>query len=359
MPSAAPWSRGWHEQAVVVTTVTTLLPAFAEETGRSFLAFKEEPRDHWYPGGWIGLAFRPAPPGRGADGLSRMVGWAVHRLRLPVGTWTARLEAETGGGVAWATGRTGPGRRLSSLERTDRALPRLPSYHGGRGRRLSARKAFHSWFGRSPVTRLRPRPEDAGDWEWLADAVESGEVEAGLHGATHRTRRVGFHSEFDGMPLPQARAVIGEAWDALEPEGRRPVAFVPPFDRFPRHCGRRYRTRAASSASDRRACSTSRPYPASDSATAAPSSSHSRRSMVGRATFWRRWNGGDGWSARGRSSRSRCIGPGSSKTTSRRSPHWRGVSLLAGIVALAHCAAGTRRASRLTKRAPRVARDQS
>ena len=51
------------ERAVVATTVTTLLPAFAEETGRSFLAFKEEPRDHWYPGGWIGLAFRPASPG--------------------------------------------------------------------------------------------------------------------------------------------------------------------------------------------------------------------------------------------------------------------------------------------------------
>jgi Methyltransferase domain len=49
------------ERAVVGTTVTTRLPAFAEETGRSFLAFKEEPRDHWYPGGWIGLAFRPTP----------------------------------------------------------------------------------------------------------------------------------------------------------------------------------------------------------------------------------------------------------------------------------------------------------
>ncbi len=47
------------DRAVVGTTVTTRLPAFAEETGRVFLGFKEEPRDHWYPGGWVGLAFRP------------------------------------------------------------------------------------------------------------------------------------------------------------------------------------------------------------------------------------------------------------------------------------------------------------
>lgn len=51
------------ECAVVATTLTTRLPAFAEETGRSFVAFKEEPRDHWYPGGWIGLAFRRSPAG--------------------------------------------------------------------------------------------------------------------------------------------------------------------------------------------------------------------------------------------------------------------------------------------------------
>jgi len=53
-----PWL---SKRAVVGTTVTTRLPAFAEETGRSFLAFKEEPREHWYPGGWIGLAFRASP----------------------------------------------------------------------------------------------------------------------------------------------------------------------------------------------------------------------------------------------------------------------------------------------------------
>jgi hypothetical protein len=49
------------ERGLVATTITTLLPVFAEETGRSFLAFKEEPHDHWYPGGWIGVAFRPSP----------------------------------------------------------------------------------------------------------------------------------------------------------------------------------------------------------------------------------------------------------------------------------------------------------
>jgi hypothetical protein len=36
--------------------LTDALPAFAEETGRRFLFFAEEPDDHWYPGGGIGLA---------------------------------------------------------------------------------------------------------------------------------------------------------------------------------------------------------------------------------------------------------------------------------------------------------------
>lgn len=51
------------KRAVIGTTVTTRLPAFAEETGRAFFGFREEPHDHWYPGQWIGLAFRPLPAG--------------------------------------------------------------------------------------------------------------------------------------------------------------------------------------------------------------------------------------------------------------------------------------------------------
>jgi hypothetical protein len=165
--------------------------------------------------------------------LSRMMGWAVHRLRLPVGTWTARLDAA---------------RRAAESHTAPVVLVRVDDYPHWSVPTARFRD-FHQIMAAAGVTFLLaatpflaadplspvsgPRPEDAADWEWLADAVESRQVEVGLHGATHRTRRLGFHSEFDGMPLPQARAVIGEAWDALERRGCRPVAFVPPFDRFP------------------------------------------------------------------------------------------------------------------------------
>lgn len=37
--------------------VTTKLFEFSRRTGREFLFFQEEPKDHWYPGGGIGAAF--------------------------------------------------------------------------------------------------------------------------------------------------------------------------------------------------------------------------------------------------------------------------------------------------------------
>jgi predicted O-methyltransferase YrrM len=37
--------------------VTDKLARFAEATGRSFLMFREEPKNHWYPGAGIGIAF--------------------------------------------------------------------------------------------------------------------------------------------------------------------------------------------------------------------------------------------------------------------------------------------------------------
>jgi glycosyltransferase involved in cell wall biosynthesis len=77
------------------------------------------------------------------------------------------------------------------------------------------------------------RPEDAGEWDWLAEKVARKEVEVGLHGATHRTRRLGFQSEFDDMPPDEARAAIDRAWRFLECAGCHPIAFVPPFNRFP------------------------------------------------------------------------------------------------------------------------------
>ena len=38
---------------------TNKLLTFARMTGRNFLFFQENPKDHWYPGAGIGLAFTP------------------------------------------------------------------------------------------------------------------------------------------------------------------------------------------------------------------------------------------------------------------------------------------------------------
>ena len=36
---------------------TDVLAAFSELQGRQFIFFREEPKDHWYPGGGIGISF--------------------------------------------------------------------------------------------------------------------------------------------------------------------------------------------------------------------------------------------------------------------------------------------------------------
>ncbi|GHJ45691.1 hypothetical protein Cs7R123_30330 [Catellatospora sp. TT07R-123] len=49
------------ERALLLTdnvTVTRVLSQVAEKTGRRFLAFREEPAHHWYPGDGIGAAWR-------------------------------------------------------------------------------------------------------------------------------------------------------------------------------------------------------------------------------------------------------------------------------------------------------------
>jgi predicted O-methyltransferase YrrM len=38
-------------------TITDVLPDHAEKTGRRFLAYRETPIDHWFPGDGIGLAW--------------------------------------------------------------------------------------------------------------------------------------------------------------------------------------------------------------------------------------------------------------------------------------------------------------
>jgi predicted O-methyltransferase YrrM len=41
--------------------VTDKLARFSRETGRKFLFFREEPKDHWYPGAGIGISFGSQP----------------------------------------------------------------------------------------------------------------------------------------------------------------------------------------------------------------------------------------------------------------------------------------------------------
>jgi predicted O-methyltransferase YrrM len=41
------------------SAITSKLLEFARETGRTFLYFAEKPKDHWYPGEGIGVAFNP------------------------------------------------------------------------------------------------------------------------------------------------------------------------------------------------------------------------------------------------------------------------------------------------------------
>lgn len=78
-----------------------------------------------------------------------------------------------------------------------------------------------------------PRGLVAEEWSKLAAAVARGEVEVALHGITHRTRDPGRASEFDGVPAADAAEGLANAWRALEERGCHPVAFVPPFNRFP------------------------------------------------------------------------------------------------------------------------------
>ncbi len=46
-------------RAVIATTISSTLPDFAEATGRDCLVFREEPKDHWFPGNWLGFAYSP------------------------------------------------------------------------------------------------------------------------------------------------------------------------------------------------------------------------------------------------------------------------------------------------------------
>ncbi len=80
----------------------------------------------------------------------------------------------------------------------------------------------------SPPRRMVPE-----EWARLAAAVTAGALEVALHGSTHRTRTRGRHSEYDGLSAAVAQRELAAAWERLVREGCEPVAFVPPFNRFP------------------------------------------------------------------------------------------------------------------------------
>ncbi|MBK9338162.1 MAG: class I SAM-dependent methyltransferase [Lewinellaceae bacterium] len=49
-----------HAQSIILSDNAEACPAllnFSLETGRQFLFFREEPKNHWYPGGGIGISF--------------------------------------------------------------------------------------------------------------------------------------------------------------------------------------------------------------------------------------------------------------------------------------------------------------
>lgn len=163
--------------------------------------------------------------------LPRAVGSAMSRL--PIGAWLARLEAAR---------QSDASRRASAvlLRVDDYPHWRVPTSQFRRFQQMmsaigvSFLLAVTPFLATDPLSPISdPLPEDVTDWDWLAERVRRKEVEVGLHGATHRTRQFGFNSEFDDMPPDQARAVIGQAWRFLCGAGCEPIAFVPPFNRFP------------------------------------------------------------------------------------------------------------------------------
>lgn len=79
------------------------------------------------------------------------------------------------------------------------------------------------------------RTSDDSEWIRLADALDRGEVEVALHGVTHRRRSTCGFSEFHGLAKEEAQESIARGWQWLMERGLKPIAFVPPFNRFPRY----------------------------------------------------------------------------------------------------------------------------
>ena len=71
------------------------------------------------------------------------------------------------------------------------------------------------------------------EWRRLSSAVAAGELEVALHGVTHGSMSARRPAEFGKMRLPDVQDKVRRGWSTLIERGCRPVAFVPPFNRFP------------------------------------------------------------------------------------------------------------------------------
>jgi phosphatidyl-myo-inositol dimannoside synthase len=153
--------------------------------------------------------------------------------RLPIGAWLARLEAARQPAASRPAA-------LVLLRVDDYPHWSVPTDQFRRFQQLMSDEGVAFLLAATPFLASDPlspvseaRPQEATEWDWLAEKVDREQVEVGLHGATHRTRQLEFHSEFHDMRPDEARAVIAQAWQFLSRTGCHPIAFVPPFNRFP------------------------------------------------------------------------------------------------------------------------------
>ena len=161
---------------------------------------------------------------------------AMHRLGYPLGEVVARGTASLR-------------RRLGSADLMPRAIVRVDDYphwtvSSDRFWEFHAVLADHGvryLLGATPFllsdplsgSSGAPRPFVEREWARLVEALGRGELEVGLHGVTHRARTGAVASEFDSSSPEEAERSIADAWRWLVLRGMTPVAFIPPFNRFP------------------------------------------------------------------------------------------------------------------------------
>ncbi len=165
------------------------------------------------------------------DRLPRALTRLMLRAGVPLGAWMAEAGARRRG----AAPRPLVLLRVDDYPHWSVGIDRFWAFHERlSGHRVSYLLAVTPFLAKDPaVADSEPRPLVADEWSRLAESVARGELEIALHGITHRTRGGRLASEFDGMPVQEARQGLAQGWGALAARGCRPIAFVPPFNRFP------------------------------------------------------------------------------------------------------------------------------